>query len=1031
MTSRATIARGAAVLLSSVFVGLASLLPAARAADCPPHLREDALLRDVFFLDAETGWAVGDRGAVWRTDDGGRSWRLQNTGVDCPLYCAQFISHETGWVAGGDTAPNTLSSRGVLLMTRDGGRTWTPQAKLLPTIRKFRMFDDRHGWAIGEPSPLYPSGVLSTDDAGRTWKAVSAGDVKGWLTGDFLDPLTGALAGRQGALAAVQNRTLRPAASPGFGLRGLHQMRLTPEGGGWLVGDGGLILTTVSGGRSWQLPAGPLPDDSAGHFDFQAVAAVGPHCWVAGSPGTRVFYSPDTGRSWQAFATRQNVPIHALYFRDAERGWGVGAMGTILSTFDGGKSWQRQRSGGTRAAVLGLFGEPDSAPWECFADACGNEGHLGVIVSIARRDADQGPVSRISDDTRLHEAALAMGASAADVAWQFPARQAGVVLRGEQLLAGWDRANDGRGGERLEAHLVRTIRTWRPDVIVTHGVSASGDDPLAHAINQAVLSAVEVAADPTRLTEQAVQAGLEPWQVKKVFSVLKPGEQGTVNISTAQLAAHLGASLREAAQPARGLFPDAAQDAPASWGLRLSLSELPADVAERGLMAGVSLQPGGEARRRLPDFSEGVEARLQAAQRQRNAQAIIEQAERGGDDALLLAQVGDLTRGLEGPLAGRLLFELARRYHRGGRGELAAETLDLLAKQHPDHPLAPAAATWLVQYHASAEAAWRRRSGQRVTLQAAAAVIDPARPFDEVVPASSGFAIGRETPVVAEGPEQDQGADIAANWGQWLERSQPAVAAEPSVQFPLAVADIRRGLPKQAERYYLLQSRSRPDDAWRRCAAGEVWLKDKSTQPPRETLRCGLFPTADGGNKPHLDGKLDDDIWRSAKAAALVSRVDDASAWPGSVRIARDEEFLYVGITCRKAPGGEYAAASGPRPSDADLRRRDRVELLLDVDRDYATYYKLAVDHRGFVHDECWGDASWNPSWYVAAGGDDKEWTVEAAIPFDQLVQSPPVGGAAWAIGIQRTAPGAGFQSWTAPASTAVQPEGFGWLLFE
>jgi hypothetical protein len=65
----------------------------------------------------------------------------------------------------------------------------------------------------------------------------------------------------------------------------------------------------------------------------------------------------------------------------------------------------------------------------------------------------------------------------------------------------------------------------------------------------------------------------------------------------------------------------------------------------------------------------------------------------------------------------------------------------------------------------------------------------------------------------------------------------------------------------------------------------------------------------------------------------------------------------------------------------------------------------------------------------VAAATADGTWTAEAAIPLDQLgaggVKSP------WAIGIQRTVPGMGFQSWTLPAAIEVMPEGFGYLVFD
>ena len=68
------------------------------AAEAP---RNDAWLHDVCFVDPRRGWAVGDRGAVWQTDDGGRNWRQQESGVGCPLRSVCFLDAETGWAAGG------------------------------------------------------------------------------------------------------------------------------------------------------------------------------------------------------------------------------------------------------------------------------------------------------------------------------------------------------------------------------------------------------------------------------------------------------------------------------------------------------------------------------------------------------------------------------------------------------------------------------------------------------------------------------------------------------------------------------------------------------------------------------------------------------------------------------------------------------------------------------------------------------------------------------------------------------------------
>ena len=133
---------------------------------------------------------------------------------------------------------------------------------------------------------------------------------------------------------------------------------------------------------------------------------------------------------------------------------------------------------------------------------------------------------------------------------------------------------------------------------------------------------------------------------------------------------------------------------------------------------------------------------------------------------------------------------------------------------------------------------------------------------------------------------------------------------------------------------------------------------------------------------------------------------------------------------CRRAPGVDYPAAAPRRSRDPDLAARDRLEVLIDVDRDYATYYQLTVDHRGWAAETCLGVNGWNPEWYVATADDGQNWTIEAAIPWKSLCASPPARQAVWAVGLQRIVPGAGFQSWTQPAAPAVRPEGFGLLVF-
>ena len=242
------------------------------------------------------------------------------------------------------------------------------------------------------------------------------------------------------------------------------------------------------------------------YFDFAAVTVRGPKCWIAGSPGARVFHTTDAGRTWTAHDTGCNVPIRAMAFSDDDHGWAVGELGVILTTTDGGRSWRRQRAGGLRAPLLGFFVDPEDVPLELFARLSGNEGYLGVVDVLGRRDIelpDREPVPAVE---RLHEAVVHVGGCAATAAWRFPLRQQGLRIGSQQIVETWARAGDGHAMEELVGHMVRRIRTWRPEVIVIQDASDE-DDPADGLIQKAIVRAVRDADDANAFAGQLVEAG--------------------------------------------------------------------------------------------------------------------------------------------------------------------------------------------------------------------------------------------------------------------------------------------------------------------------------------------------------------------------------------------------------------------------------------------------------------------------------------------------------------------------------------------
>lgn len=484
-------------------------------------------------------------------------------------------------------------------------------------------------------------------------------------------------------------------------------------------------------------------------------------------------------------------------------------------------------------------------------------------------------------------------------------------------------------------------------------------------------------------------------------------------LSTAQLVPRLGTSVAEASAWPRGLLADRPRPGPTALLLRVVAGPALADLAGGDPMSGIALTSDGGARRPVgaaPAAGADIVQRL--AQRRRNSQAILDrlgQDPQAGDcpdfraqtrsgspkmglsplapsPARLLAQTDELTRGLDPQSAAMVIYRMADGCHRSGQRDLAAEMYRSLVARYPESPLCRAALLWLLHDDSSCE-----------------------RPASE---AAEGEAARLER---------------AANLGRQIEQTRPDLFADPAIRYPLASVYRRLGQPKAAERLRALDTRGLGRDAWWACAQGERWLAEAKGAPLKPLAAC-----VKAAGRPRLDGRLDDAVWQQAKPLTLASPLGDDADWPAVALLAHDAEFLYLAVRCRQAPGVCYDAADGSRRRDTDLSARDRIDVLLDIDRDYATFYRLSIDHRGWAADEALGDTTWNPTWHIAARAEEGHWTIEAAIAFRELgIKTPLEGGATWAVNIQRIVPGIGLQAWSAPAAIDPRPEGAGYLKFE
>lgn len=1034
----------AAIALWSATVGAGeSPPPDVGAQAMEATLRHDAALSAVHFADGSHGWAVGDRGVIWHTHDGGTSWMPQSSGVSCRLSAVQFLDNRRGWAVGGESRPYSHATRGVVLRTGDGGASWTsiPNTSL-PLLTGVKFFDANSGIVFGVGSTARPAGVYVTHDGGDSWQPLPGDDTGQWLAGDFLDREAGAVAGAAGRFATLARRQVlsSPLATPS--LRSFRAMRLAPPAAGWVVGDGGLVMTTGDLGRSWRSPAGDLPAHASDHFDFHALAVHGSNVWIAGSPGTRVFHSADNGQTWQAFATNHMAPLRALAFVDAEHGWAVGDLGCILATNDGGRSWQAQRTGAQRAALLVVLAEATDVPLELLAQLGVVDGYIAAVelLHADRQLIDSSGAA--APPLRAREALLLAGAASADTAWRFPLPPDDLVLAPADIAAALNRANDGRAVEQLQSHLVRKLRMWRPEVVVTHHDQWASKEPLAAVMAQFLEKSVAAAADPAQFSELASDVGLPPWQVQRVYGLLPPGARGDEETLTGAFSARLGTSLADWSAPARELL-STVHSSPADRHELRMLYGLPVQAGgPRGLFSGIHIAYGSDARRPAAEFaSDDSDDRRQMALRQQRLRKLLERSE---GSAAWAVQAIALTDGLDVRGGGDLLFQLAEGYRTTGRLDLAADTYFLFARRYPDHPLVDRVLVWLVQFYASAEAAQSLARDQSTNVRFSdAAAIDrvdalaptgreavagvPADTANVVQPAAATAPLAQQS-LPAVSLSRDDRLRRAVQLAGYLASARVELYGEPELRFAEVAAQRRLGLPGEAKRYFLSLGQLPESNDWRRCAAAEQWLAEPGDTPPAKPLAACRRSIA----RPHLDGRLDEPLWESSDALRLHGEsADAAESARGQIRLAYDDEFLYLAVTCPKVGGDTYPPDHQPRPRDADLAQHDRVAVRIDVDRDYSTAFELTLDHRGWCHDACWGDAHWNPAWYIAAASDAATWSVEAAVPLAELTDQPPAAKHVWAVGVRRTIPRFGYESWAGAPEVSDSPDQFGLLIFE
>jgi photosystem II stability/assembly factor-like uncharacterized protein len=255
--------------------------------------------------------AVGHRGHVVLSDDGGQSWRqAKSVPTRATLTAVRFVDARQGWAVGHDA---------IILHSRDGGETWELQqfAPELETPLFSLYFENAsHGLAVGAYGLAF-----RTRDGGASWERI----------------------------VLLEEEDLH-----------LNQVFAASDKTLFVAAEQGTIYRSRDRGSSWDV----LRTSSPGSFWGGLALREGP-ILAFGMRG-HLYRSEDGGETWAEVESGTEQSLTGAVELEDGRIVVAGLGGTVLQSHDGGKSFRVDTrpelhrytavTGGSKGSLL-LFGD--------------------------------------------------------------------------------------------------------------------------------------------------------------------------------------------------------------------------------------------------------------------------------------------------------------------------------------------------------------------------------------------------------------------------------------------------------------------------------------------------------------------------------------------------------------------------------------------------------------------------------------------------------------------------------------------------
>jgi photosystem II stability/assembly factor-like uncharacterized protein len=247
--------------------------------------------------------AVGERGHIIYSDDGGASWDQASVPVSVTLTGVDFGSASHGWAVG---------HSGAVLHSSDSGSNWTLQMTGI------------------QAANLAIAGIQQEIEAMEQRLETAAEDD----VGDLEWALDDLMFGLENMQADLSVGPVNPFLDVWF----------EDAGHGFVIGAYGMIFHTDDGGNQWQDWARKL--DNADKYHLNAITKIGGGALVIAGEAGQIHVSEDNGITWDRRDSGYEGSLFGVIGTgNSGEALAFGLRGTVMHTSDNGLSWERLQTG--------------------------------------------------------------------------------------------------------------------------------------------------------------------------------------------------------------------------------------------------------------------------------------------------------------------------------------------------------------------------------------------------------------------------------------------------------------------------------------------------------------------------------------------------------------------------------------------------------------------------------------------------------------------------------------------------------------